>query len=89
MSTRRALREYPAFDEIIQTFHPDIDAYVEKEEQFILRINAESRHSMANVIEEGLHRQVRTNTHSAPSSRRGLLSSRRGLVSARRGLVCA
>ena len=88
MSSRRALRADPAFDEIIQTFHPDIDAYVEQEEQFISRVNAES-HSMANVIEEGLRRQVRTNTHAAPSPRRGLVSARRGLVSARRGLVWA
>ena len=118
MSSHRELRADPAFDKIIQTFYPDIDAYEEKEEEFISRVNAESP-SIAAVVEEthlrrqvrelGIHslpgartrhpltlrlsahlrRQVRTNTHSAPSSRRGLLSSRRGLVSARRGLVCA
>ena len=88
MSSHRELRADPAFDKIIQTFYPDIDAYEEKEEEFISRVNAES-HSITAAIEEGRLRQVRTNTHSAPSSRRGLLSSRRGLVSARRGLVCA
>jgi len=64
VSSRRALRADPAFDKIIQTFYPDIDAYEEKEEQFISRVNAE-RHSMAAAFEEGLRRQVRTNTHSA------------------------
>jgi hypothetical protein len=75
VSSRRALRADPAFDKIIQTFYPDIDAYEEKEEQFISRVNAES-HSMANAIEEGLRRQVHTNTNSAPSPRSGLVSAR-------------
>jgi hypothetical protein len=88
VSSRRALRADPAFDKIIQTFYPDIDAYEEKEEQFISHVNGDS-HSIADVIEEGLRRQVRTNTHSAPCHCRGLVSARRGLVSARRGLVCA
>ncbi len=89
VSSHRALRADPAFDKIIQMFYPDIDAYEEKEEEFISRVNAASP-SIAAVVEETyLRRQVRTKTHSAPSSRRGLLSSRRGLVSARRGLVCA
>jgi hypothetical protein len=81
VSSRRALRADPAFDKIIQTFYPDIDAYEEKEEQFISRVNAES-HSIADVVEEGLRRQVRTNTHSAPSPPRGLVRARRGLVCA-------
>jgi len=81
VSSRRALRVDPAFDKIIQTFYPDIDAYEEKEEQFISRVNAES-HSMAIAHEEGLRRQVRTNTHSAPSPPRGLVRARRGLVCA-------
>jgi hypothetical protein len=51
---------------MIQTFYPDIDAYEEKEEQIISRVNAESQ-PMAAALEEGLRRQVRTNTHSAPS----------------------
>jgi hypothetical protein len=77
VSSHRVLRADPAFDKIIQTFYPDIDAYEEKEEVFISRVNAESP-SIAAVLEETrLRRQVRTNTHSAPSSRRGLLSSRR------------
>ena len=81
MSSRRALRADPAFDKIIQTLYPDMDAYKEKEEEFILRVNAES-HAFAAAAEEGLRRQVRTNTHSAPSPPRGLVSARRGLVSA-------
>ena len=88
MSSHRELRADPAFDKIIQTFYPDIDEYEEKQEQFISRVNAES-HSITAAIEEGLLRQVRTNTHSAPSPRRGLVSVRRGLVSSRRGLVWA
>jgi hypothetical protein len=70
VSSRRALRADPAFDKIIQTFYPDIDAYEEKEEQFISRVNAES-HSIAGAFEEGLRRQVRAYTHSAPSPPRG------------------
>ena len=81
VSSRRALRADPAFDKIIQTLYPDMDAYKEKEEEFILRVNAES-HAFAAAAEEGLRRQVRTNTHSAPSPPRGLVSARRGLVSA-------
>jgi hypothetical protein len=46
---------------MIQTFYPDIDAYEEKEEQFISRVNAES-HSIAAAVEEGLRRQVRTHS---------------------------
>ena len=86
MSSRRALRADPAFDKIIQTLLPDMDAYEKKEEEFILRVNAES-HAFAAAAEEGLRRQVRTNTHSAPSPPRGLVSARRGLVSACRDLV--
>ena len=80
-SSRRALRADPAFDKIIQTFYPDIDAYEEKEEQFISRVTADSQ-PMAIALEEGLRRQVRTNTHSAPSPPRGLVRARRGLVCA-------
>ena len=61
VSSRRALRADPAFDKMIQTFYPDIDAYEEKEEQFISRVNAES-HSIAAAVEEGLRRQVRTHS---------------------------
>jgi hypothetical protein len=56
--SRRALRADPAFDKIIQKFYPDMDAYEEKEEQFISRVNAES-HSISALVEEGLRRQVR------------------------------
>ena len=86
VSSRRALRADPAFDKIIQTFYPDIDAYEEKEEEFISRVNAES-HSIAAAVEEGLRRQVRTHTHSAPCPPRGLVSARRGSLSACRDLV--
>ncbi len=70
MSSRRALRADPAFDNIIQTFYPDIDVYEEKEEQFISQVNAESQ-SIAGAFEEGLCRQVRAHTHSALSPPRG------------------
>jgi hypothetical protein len=58
VSSHRALRADPAFDKIIQTFYPDMDAYEVNEEQFISRVNAES-HSFAALAEEGLRRQVR------------------------------
>ena len=57
VTSRRALRPDPAFDKLIQRFYPDIDAYEEKEEQFIFKVNAES-HSIAAVVEEGLRRQA-------------------------------
>jgi E3 ubiquitin-protein ligase RNF1/2 len=66
VSSRRALRADPAFDKMIQTFYPDIDAYEKKEEEFISRVNAESQ-GVAALVQEGLRRQVRTNTHSAPT----------------------
>jgi hypothetical protein len=81
VSSRRALRADPAFDKMIQTFYPDIDAYEKKEEEFISRVNAESQ-GVAALVQEGLLRQVRTNTHSAPSPPRGLFRARRGLVCA-------
>ena len=81
MSSHRALRADPAFDKIIKTFYPDMDAYEVNEEQFISRVNAESQ-GVAAALEEGLRRQVRTNTHSAPSPPRGLVRARRGLVCA-------
>ena len=84
VSSRRALRADPAFDKIIQTFYPDLDAYEEKEKQFISSGIAES-HPIAAAIEEGWRCQVRTHAHSAPS----LVSPRRGLVSSCRGLVWA
>jgi hypothetical protein len=59
LSSGVVARADPAFDKIIQTFHPDIDAYEEKEEQFISRVNAESE-SMAAALEEGLRRKVPT-----------------------------
>jgi hypothetical protein len=48
---------YAAFDRLIHRFYPDIDAYEEKEEEFISRVNADS-HSIAAAVEEGLRRQV-------------------------------
>jgi hypothetical protein len=69
VSSRRALRADPAFDKIIQTFYPDIDAYEEKEEQFISRVNADS-HSIADVVAEGLRRQVRTQSDTRLSGKR-------------------
>jgi len=59
VSSRRALRADPAFDKLIQRFYPDIDAYEEKEEEFIWRVNAESHsEAMAAVVQEGLQRQA-------------------------------
>uniref|UniRef100_A0A7S4UPT0 RING-type domain-containing protein n=2 Tax=Guillardia theta TaxID=55529 RepID=A0A7S4UPT0_GUITH len=56
VSSRRALRADPQFDKLIQAFYPDIDAYEEKEEEFISKVNAES-HTIAAAVEEGLRRQ--------------------------------
>mmetsp|Transcript_17941 Transcript_17941/g.40706 ORF Transcript_17941/g.40706 Transcript_17941/m.40706 type:complete len:492 (-) Transcript_17941:139-1614(-) len=56
VSSRRALRPDPQFDKLIQAFYPDIDAYEEKEEEFISKVNAES-HTIAAAVEEGLRRQ--------------------------------
>ena len=41
----------------MERFYPDIDAYEEKEEEFISQVNADS-HSIAAVVAEGLRRQA-------------------------------
>ena len=69
VTSRRALRADPAFDGLIRRVYPDIDAYEEKEEQFISTVNAES-HLIAAVVEEGLRRQesaVGVFVHSIPA----------------------
>eukprot|EP00960_Hanusia_phi_P035662 751852-Hanusia_phi.AAC.3 len=72
VSSRRALRPDPQFDKLIQAFYPDIDAYEEKEEEFISKVNAES-HTIAAAVEEGLRRQ--SQAASGPTSILFLLST--------------
>ena len=78
VASRRALQPDPSFDAIVDCFFPDLDLYEQKEEEFILHVNKQSI-CVAAAINEGLNRQVATNsgmhdelqhaTTSTPSSR--------------------